>query len=224
MQTLFITGATGYIGTRLMNALIFEGFRMIALVRPGSEHKIPAGIEIIVADVFKPEDWISKVPEQSVFIHLIGVPHPSPVKKQLFESVDLRAARIVALAAKSIQARKFIFLSVAMEPSAIMKEFQKAKSSAEEYINSLNLPHVFVRPWYVLGPGHWWPYLFFPLFKLLECIPSTAKKAKAFGFITIRQMINSLKYILKHLDEVPDIVEIEEIKRLSQKLIIQSNH
>lgn len=215
MQTLFITGGTGYIGSRLMNSLNKVEFRIIALVRPGSEHKVPSGVELIIADVFKPEEWIAKVPLDSIFIHLLGVAHPSPAKKNLFQTIDLRAVKIVATAAKETQSKKFIYLSVAMEPSSIMKDFQEAKIKGEEYIISLNLLHVFIRPWYVLGPGHWWPYLLFPLFKLLEIIPATAKKAKAFGFVNIKQMVRSLVYIVNHLDEVPDVIEIGNIKRIS---------
>jgi hypothetical protein len=58
----------------------------------------------------------------------------------------------------------------------------------------------------------------------MERIPLTAKKAKAFGFITIKQMINSLKYIVKHLEEIPDIVEIEEMRKLSHKINIQTKY
>ena len=42
MQTVFITGGTGYIGTRLIRALQLEGnFNIKALVRKGSENKLP---------------------------------------------------------------------------------------------------------------------------------------------------------------------------------------
>ena len=46
-RTVFITGATGYIGTRLIKLLTSKGHHVIALVRKGSEHKVPAGAEVV---------------------------------------------------------------------------------------------------------------------------------------------------------------------------------
>ena len=223
-QAIFVTGATGYIGVRLLNELNSHSFRLIALVRPGSENKIPASIEKIVANVFQPEEWMAKVPHQCIFIHLLGVSHPSLAWKKLFESIDLRAVQMVADVARNLQAKKFIYLSVAMEPGPIMKDFQEAKRKGEEYIKALHLPYVFIRPWYVLGPGRWWPYLLFPLFKLLQIIPATAKKAKALGFVSIQQMILSLKFIVSHPDDAPEIVEIDEIKRMVPEGIDSKKH
>jgi nucleoside-diphosphate-sugar epimerase len=216
MKTIIVTGGTGYIGSRLLQKLRTFNYRIIAIIRPGSLHKLPDGIEPIIADVFNPAEWISQIPEHAIFIHLLGVPHPAPSKKKLFESIDLRSAQIVSLAASQTRALKFIFLSVAMEPSSIMRDFQEAKWRSEQYIKSLHLPYVFVRPWYVLGPGHWWPYLLWPLFKLLEVLPSTRKKAKAFGFVTIKQMIQSLVYIVNHINEMPDVMEVEDIRRVGE--------
>ena len=48
MQTIFITGGTGYIGTRLIKALLKEGdYHIKALARKGSEQKLPAGCEVV---------------------------------------------------------------------------------------------------------------------------------------------------------------------------------
>ncbi len=213
METLFIIGGTGYIGSKLMQSLDLKKFKIIALVRPGSEHKVPAGIELLVADVFDPNSWKDRVPMHCIFIHLLGVSHPSPSKKKYFNSVDLRSVVLVADVAKLKEAKKFIFLSVAMEPSGIMLDFQQSKRMGEDYIRLQNLSSVFVRPWYVLGPGHRWPYLLIPLYFLLEKIPATARKAKAFGLVTIQQMTTSLLSILNQVDQAPEVIEVGDIIR-----------
>ncbi|MBK8485050.1 MAG: NAD(P)H-binding protein [Saprospiraceae bacterium] len=215
MQTIFITGASGYIGTRFMQNIDKSLFRIIALVRNGSEHKVPPGIEILIADVFNPESWKEHIPKDCIFIHLLGVAHPSPQKKAAFLNIDRRALKDVANVANERNSKAFIYLSVAMEPSSIMKDFQEAKSLGEKYLESLHLNSIFVRPWYIIGPGHWWPIFFIPLFKLLEIIPATSMKARKFSLITIHQMISSLIYIINHIDKVPKYVEIENLKTLN---------
>jgi len=41
MQTVFITGGTGYMGKRLIKRLLERKYQVKALVRKGSEGKIP---------------------------------------------------------------------------------------------------------------------------------------------------------------------------------------
>jgi uncharacterized protein YbjT (DUF2867 family) len=81
MKTFFITGSTGYMGTRLIKLLIKNGHRVIAFVRKGSEHKVPAGVQVITADPFDASAFQSYIPKESVFIQLLGVSHPSPKKR-----------------------------------------------------------------------------------------------------------------------------------------------
>lgn len=152
MQKVVITGGTGYNGYRLIKSLDQGTFKIITLVRAGSEHKVSIGIELIVADVFKPECWSSKIPAQSIFINLLGASHPSPSKKKLFASIDFRSLKIVTDIASSTQAKKFIYLSVARKPNDLLKDFQRMKMMGEKYIKSLNLSAIFIIPWYVLRP------------------------------------------------------------------------
>ena len=41
------------------------------------------------------------------------------------------------------------------------------------------------RPWYVLGPGHRWPYLLLPIYKFAELIPKTRKGALRLGLVEV---------------------------------------
>jgi hypothetical protein len=40
-----------------------------------------------------------------------------------------------------------------------------------------------LRPWYVLGPGHQWPYLLLPMYKLMELLPSTREGARGWDWL-----------------------------------------
>jgi nucleoside-diphosphate-sugar epimerase len=71
-----------------------------------------------------------------------------------------------------------------------------------------------LRPWYVLGPGHRWPYLLMPLFGLLKRLPRTRETARRLGFVTLRQMLAAL---VEAVENPPEsgirIVTAEEIAR-----------
>lgn len=49
-RCIFVTGGTGYIGSRLIRTLLPRGHTVRALVREGSRNKLPGGCEEIIGD------------------------------------------------------------------------------------------------------------------------------------------------------------------------------
>ena len=86
---VFITGGTGYIGSRLIPLLVQRGHEVKALVRKGSETKLPAGTSPVVADPLQMDAYTEQVRGADTFVHLIGVAHPSPAKAKEFREIDL---------------------------------------------------------------------------------------------------------------------------------------
>jgi nucleoside-diphosphate-sugar epimerase len=210
---VFITGGKGYIGSRLIKKLLEKDYRVIALVRKGSEHKLPGGTEVVVGNPFDAKTFAEHIPEGAVFIQLLGVPHPSPKKAKLFKEVDLKSIKASADAAGYADVSHFIYVSVAMSPSGFMKAYQDVRREGEEYCLNKNLNCTFIRPWYVLGPGHWWPVLLLPLYGIAELIPSLRQKARTKAFVTINQMLRTL---VNTVDEKPvahSIIEIKDIRK-----------
>ena len=213
MKEVFITGGTGYIGTRLIRQLLRNDHRVMALVRKGSENKVPAGAEIVISDPFDANTFQQYIPKDAVFIQLLGVSHPSPAKGEQFRQIDLRSVKASADAAAIAGVSHFIYISVSMTPSKIMAAYQSVRKEGEEYCMSKNLNCTFIRPWYVLGPGHWWPIVLLPFYGIAMLIPAWNKKAKAMGLVTISQMINTLVKTVESNPEKKRIIEIEKIKR-----------
>jgi hypothetical protein len=79
-----------------------------------------------------------------------------------------------------------------MYPTKIMKDFQDVRAKGEALLAQSKLKTSFVRPWYVLGPGHWWPILLKPLYLIARLIPSQKEAAKQLDTVTIHQMISTL--------------------------------
>ena len=50
MTSVFVTGGTGYLGRPLIAALLARGLDVHALVRPGSEARLTAGVNAIVGN------------------------------------------------------------------------------------------------------------------------------------------------------------------------------
>jgi len=214
MKTVFITGGTGYIGKRLIKLLLQKGHRVIGLLRKGSESKLQPGVEVVIADPFDANTFKNSIPKDSVFVQLLGVSHPSLKKAEQFKEIDLKSAKASADAAAIAGVSHFIYVSVSMSPSKFVKAFQDVRKKGEEYCLSKDLNCTFIRPWYVLGPGHWWPIVLLPLYGIAELIPAFRNKAHEMALVTIGQMITILA---KVIEANPTPLRIIEIKNIRQK-------
>ena len=213
MEKVFITGGTGYIGTRLIRALQKDGnFSIQALVRNGSEHKLPPGCEVVHGDALDASTYAARIATPAIFIHLVGVAHPSPKKKEQFKQIDLVSIREAIKAVDAKDIRHFIYLSVSQYPTKIMRAYQQVRADGEQLLLSSGLKTSFIRSWYVLGPGHWWPILLKPFFWIAKLIPSKRETAAALDTVTIKQMINTLIYAVKNQATSNVVYDVAKIK------------
>ena len=106
-------GATGYIGRRLVDALVARGHRVRALVRPESAGRVPAGVTTVVGNALDASTFASAVMATDTLVHLVGTPHPSPSKAAEFQRVDLPSIRASVEAARRAQAAHLVYVSVA---------------------------------------------------------------------------------------------------------------
>jgi uncharacterized protein YbjT (DUF2867 family) len=215
-ESVFVTGGTGYIGRRVIETLGARGHRVRALVRRGSEHKAPADCEIVVADPFDRSTFVHAVAARDTFLQLLGVPHPSPAKAQQFIDIDLRSATESIAAASAAGAGHFVYVSVA-QPAPVMQAYQQARRQAEHMLELSGLRRTIVRPWYVLGPGHRWPYVLVPAYWVLQRVPATREGARRLGLVTLAQMVAALVHAVEHRPERARIVEVPEIREAARE-------
>jgi len=191
MKQVIVAGGTGYLGRPLIEKLCADGFRVAAIARPQSAAKLPTGCGVITGNALDSRSYQDQVPAGSTFVHLVGTPHPAPWKAAEFRSIDLVSLEQSVAAAKRAAVEHFVFVSVA-HPAPAMKAFVEVRMKCEEKIRESGLDATILRPWYVLGPGHYWPYALVPVYKVLEAIPSTRESAMRLGLVTHGQMVNTL--------------------------------
>ena len=188
---VFVTGGTGYIGQRVIAALLARGHRVRALARPQSVGRIPAGAGAVVGDALDAESFVSALCAGETIVHLVGTPHPSPAKAKEFLRVDLPSARAAVDAARRAGAAHFVYVSVA-HPAPIMRAYIAARSQGEQAIRDARLTATVLRPWYVLGPGHRWPLLLVPFYALASFVPAWRDNAQRLGLVTLEQIVAAL--------------------------------
>src|SRR5437868_7655166 len=193
MRSVFVTGSTGYIGRPLIGALLDRGDAVHALVRPGSEHRLPAGATPHAGEALDAATFAAAIPRGATVVHLVGTPHPSPSKAEEFERVDLQAIRATTTAARDAGAAHIVYVSVA-HPAPMMRGYIAARSAGEALVRETGIPSTILRPWYVLGPGHTWPYVLVPIYAVLRVLPRTRDTARRLGLATRAQMVDALAH------------------------------
>jgi uncharacterized protein YbjT (DUF2867 family) len=208
---VFLTGGTGYIGRSLIPGLLRRGHAVKALVREGSEGRLPPGVEVVRGDALDAVSFVGAVPPADTLVHLIGTPRPSPAKAAEFRAVDLSSINASVTAAQLAGVRHLVYVSVA-QPAPVMRAYIAVRQEGEELVRRSGLPATLIRPWYVLGPGHRWPYLLLPLYWLLERIPSTRDGARRLALVTREQMVSALVRAIEHVPTGVRVVEVPEIR------------
>jgi nucleoside-diphosphate-sugar epimerase len=126
-RTAFVTGAPGWLGTRLADCLIHglpeldpsgqpPGRRVVALVRPGVDaaplKALGPSLEVVTGDLRNPDDlgrFLAGGAGGTVF-HLAGVIHPTRGVKELYE-VNALGTRSLLAAAEAAGVRRFVHMS-----------------------------------------------------------------------------------------------------------------
>lgn len=205
-------------GSRVIPLLAARGHAVAALVRPGSERKVPPGCRTVVGDALDADTFAGEVPPADTLIQLVGVAHPSPAKAELFRRVDLPSVCASAEAAARAGVRHVVYVSVA-QPAPAMKAYQQVRAEGEAAIREKRLAATFLRPWYVLGPGHRWPLLLVPGYWLAERLPLTREAARRLGLVTLRQMLAALIWAVENPPEGVRIVDVPGIRAAAAKMV-----
>jgi uncharacterized protein YbjT (DUF2867 family) len=208
----FVAGGTGYLGRPLVDQLLHRGHSVRALTRSTTDTRLPQQAQVVTGNALEAGAWVNQIAPADTFVHLVGTPRPNPSKAREFRDVDLASIHAAIHAAVRAGVRHFVYVSVA-QPAPVMKAYIEVRAEGEALVCESGINATILRPWYVLGPGHWWPYALVPMYAILRLIPSTAEGARRLGLVTRKQMVNALVHAVEHPPNGVRIVDVPEIRR-----------
>ncbi|MGH3064100.1 MAG: SDR family oxidoreductase, partial [Gaiellaceae bacterium] len=147
---VLVTGATGFVGPAVANAIVDAGHEVRVLERkPGSWRE--AGIrcqEAVQGDMTDPDTLRRAAEGQEAVVHLVAIRQGKP---EQFQRIMVEGTR--NLLAASTAAKRFVLMS-ALGVSAETKDlvpFDGAKWQEELDVKASGLEHVIFRPSFIFG-------------------------------------------------------------------------
>jgi uncharacterized protein YbjT (DUF2867 family) len=100
---VLVTGATGFVGSHLVPALLDRGHEVVALVRDPATYDAPGGVEVVKGDVLDPDLTLPSVDVACYLVHSMG-------SGENFEERDRRAARTFLQAVDAAAIDRIVYL------------------------------------------------------------------------------------------------------------------
>ncbi|MCX7625796.1 MAG: Gfo/Idh/MocA family oxidoreductase [Candidatus Sumerlaeaceae bacterium] len=149
---VLVTGASGFIGSRLCRYLQQVGHEVIAVVRPRSAPaRYPAGT-IVYAQLpygipFSAFDGLEAI------IHCAGTTTGQSVAESI--AVNVETTRVLCEhAAKCDNLRRLIYISSQSAHERAISIYGRTKRAGEDVVRRSSVPYAIVRPGLVFGPGN----------------------------------------------------------------------
>ena len=151
-ERILVTGATGYIGGRLVPQLLQEGYRVRVLVRsrgrvlsrPWSDQ-----VEILTGDIFEPQtlaEVLAGVDSAYYLIHSMS-------QGSNFHNLDLEAARAFGQAAQRAGVDRIIYLGGLGDPEGNLSRHLRSRQETGQALREGGVPVTEFRAAVIVGSG-----------------------------------------------------------------------
>jgi nucleoside-diphosphate-sugar epimerase len=212
---VFLTGATGFIGSFLAEALLNKGYEVRCLMRSSASLRWIADLDVecYYGDLNNYDSLVKGIKGVDYIFHAAGLKKARSEKK--FYQVNYEGTKnlVDAVAASNIKLKRFVYISsqAAVGPSPTIQPinektkpnpltyYGKSKLAAERYINRFldKLPVTIIRPPAVYGPRD---IDGLALFKIVKkgIVPQLSGKGKYISLIYVNDLVNGIIQAAEH--------------------------
>lgn len=197
---ILLTGANGYIGTRLLSFLVKEGHEVLAIARRADSVRIPEGFEkqvnVLAADLLDIKS-LAKIPKDLDAAYYLV--HSMARKYDDFEQLDQKAAHNFVEMVNATSCRQVIYLTGLISNHTLSKHL-RSRLEVETILKTAKCPLTSLRAGIIIGSGsasfeiirdlvEKLPIMVAPKWVLSRCQP-----------IAVRDVIDYLIKVLGHKD------------------------
>lgn len=173
-ETVFLTGASGFIGSHILHALLTARYRVRALVRPDSRPLPPLeGYKTVVGDILRPGELVRHMIGCRYLVHTAALYTFSPGMRDTIFATNVRgcaglleAARLAGIERAVVTSSSSTVGPASAEQPATednwaveagASAYHRSKMQQERAALAAQIPVVLVLPTAPIGPGDWKP-------------------------------------------------------------------
>jgi uncharacterized protein YbjT (DUF2867 family) len=206
-KLILVTGATGYVGGRLVPRLLEAGYRVRCLVRDPSRVEgftWAKRVEIVTCDMSDPQRAAELMHGVSVAYYLIHGQQGGKVNAER----DLLVARNFAYAAEQADIERIIYLGELVDPAARLSPYLRSRHETGSQLRYTHIPVTEFRAGMIVGSGS---VLFEMVRYLTEREPLLVCPAWFFSEAQPIAIRDVLSYLIAALDSPRSVGRVIEI-------------
>ncbi|MCU7837819.1 MAG: SDR family oxidoreductase [Candidatus Thiodiazotropha sp. (ex Troendleina suluensis)] len=152
---ILITGATGFIGSHLIQRLLSEGHQVFGAVRDQDAAKqLWPNLGFVQSDYVTDHaaaEWLPRVEGMDVVINTVGIIREQGYQR--FSSLHTKAPIALLQACEKAAVKKVIQISALGADEGAFSQYHLSKKAADDYLSTLDLNWLILMPSIVYGQG-----------------------------------------------------------------------
>lgn len=153
MAAILLTGASGFIGRHLADALARDGHEVVCAVREPSRMD-DRRFRYVAVDFTRDVDaqaWLPRLSGIDVVVNAVGILREH--RAQTFDAIHSRTPRALFAACLQAGVTRVVQISALGADAQAASHYHLSKKEADDYLASLPLQSVIVQPSLIYGPG-----------------------------------------------------------------------
>jgi dihydroflavonol-4-reductase len=160
---VFLTGATGFVGSHILRELLAAGYAVRALVRPGASstaqraNGIAQRAEVVEGDLRRVGDFSGRLQGCRYLVHCAALYSFAPSLREEIAAVNVEGTASLLFAAHLAGVERVVLTSSSATLGHAEGDYHRSKLEQERAAFAARVPVVALLPTAPVGPGDWKP-------------------------------------------------------------------
>src|SRR5262245_22995523 len=210
VQTVFVTGATGFVGRAVVHALRADGLKVRCLVRRGSERDLRGmeAIERVEGDVLARQTLDEGISGCDAVVHLVGIIREHRASHVTFEAIHVDGTLNVLAAAAAAGVRRYLHMSALGTSVSARSRYHQTKWLAEEAVRASALAWTIFRPSVIYGKGDGLVSLLAWMVEELPVVPVIGEGRQKVQPVPVEQVAEGFRRAVARAETVKQTYEV----------------